>query len=170
VPFSLGTVLAGGGGRLVTADPTASGWTARDSTGRVIQVVSFPSEVRPLEDEDWDAALEAALEGDDEPGLRRTAMEAFEAMDRPAEWPVLRTVVLDVDGNVWIQRFQPPWGGGEPTRWWVFSGAGRLLGQVSLPAGLEVEAIGRDRILGVATDELGVERVQVHRIRRPEEG
>jgi hypothetical protein len=167
VPFSAAASVAGGGGRLVVADPTAPTWTARDSTGRVVQTVSFPAEARSLQDEDWDAALDAMLAGRDDAALRRTATEAYEAMDRPDEWPILEDAVLDDGGHVWLQEFQPPWAGSEPTRWWVFTGEGRLLGPVSLPAGLEVEAIGRDRIVGVTTDELGVERIQVHRIRRP---
>jgi hypothetical protein len=167
VPFSVDAPVAGGGGRLVTAVPTAPVWTARDSTGRVVQVVSFPSGGRPVRDEDWNAALEFALDGDDDPEFRRTVTEAYEAMERPAEWPILETLILDEEGNVWVEGFQAPTAEGEPSRWWVFTGDGRLLGQVSLPAGLKVRAIARDRIVGVATDELGVERIQLHRIRRP---
>lgn len=167
VPFSVGAPMAGGGGRLVTADPSAPVWTARDSAGRVVQRVSFPSEARRLEDGDWAADLEVAVEGEDDPERIRAVTEAYEAMDRPGEWPILDEVILDGDGNVWIEAFQARVDQGEPSRWWVFTGDGRLLGRVSLPAGLEVQAISRDRIVGVATDELGVERIQLHRIRRP---
>jgi hypothetical protein len=88
-------------------------------------------------------------------------------MERPEDQPVFQELIVDDEGHVWLQGFEPPGADVEPSRWWVFDGAGRLLGRVSLPAGLEVHAIRGDRIVGVARDELEVERIQVHRLRRP---
>jgi hypothetical protein len=167
VPFSVGGAVAGGGGRLVTGDPAAPRWTARDTLGRVVQVVSFPAERRPLRDEDWVRAREASIPEGAEPARREAVAEAYGAMERPADWPVFQDLLLDDRGHVWVRRFQAPGTLDEPGRWWVFTGEGRLLGQVSTPAALAVHAIVGDRIVGVATDSLGVERVRAHRIRRP---
>lgn len=167
VPFSLDGQLAGGGGRLITAAPTAPLWTARDSTGRVVQVVSFPAEARPVGNDAWEAALAAAIPEDADARRRQAVTEAYAAMERPEEQPVIQELIVDDEGHVWLEGFRPPGAEAEPSRWWVFDEAGRLLGRVSLPTGLEVQAIGGDRIVGVARDELEVERIQVHRLRRP---
>ena len=168
VPFSVEGQLAAGGGRLVTAEPTAPLWTARNTTGEVVQTVSFPAEARAVGDDDWDAALRAALPEDADAARRQAVAAAYRAMERPDTWPIVQELILDPEGNVWLEAFRPPGQDREASRWWVFGGDGRLLGRVALPTGLEVHAIGRDRIVGVSRDDLDVERIQLHRLRRPD--
>ena len=50
--------------------------------------------------------------------------------------------------------------------WTVFNPEGRVLGFVETPAGLDIYEIGEDYILGLATDELGVEYMQVWALER----
>lgn len=47
-------------------------------------------------------------------------------------------------------------------RWDVFAADGFYLGRVDVPASFRIEEVGRGQALGVATDELGVERVQLY--------
>lgn len=50
----------------------------------------------------------------------------------------------------------------------VFASDGTLLGRVPFPPGIEVLEIGTDYVLGVTEDELGVERVVLHGLVKPE--
>ena len=88
--------------------------------------------------------------------------------------PVMRSLRIDADGNVWIEPFFQF--GEEPAPYWVFDRAGAWLGDVSLPPGLDrgshpVQApaleIGSDYVLGVWVDELDVERVRLYRLEKP---
>jgi hypothetical protein len=71
---------------------------------------------------------------------------------------------VDSDGNLWVQRFGFPWEAS--SRWGVFSEDGAFLGHVEMPASLTVHQIGADWVIGVATDDLDVERVGLYRLDR----
>jgi len=78
--------------------------------------------------------------------------------------PVFDEIVLDDSGMLWVREYQPPWRAKE--RWWVFDQALAWLGSVTVPDGLEVAQVTEDRVVGVVTDELGVERVAVYELSR----
>jgi len=61
-----------------------------------------------------------------------------------------------------VQRFLKPWEHDAAAVWLVFDPAGRLLGEVEMPAGLEVFEIGEDYVLGLVRDDLDVERLMLH--------
>jgi hypothetical protein len=93
--------------------------------------------------------------------------DAYAAMTRPAAWPFFDDLHIDPTGHLWVQRFRAPWAEGGTRTWWVFAPDGRHLGAVVFPGALDVHQITEDAVVGVVTDELGVERVQAHRLRRP---
>jgi len=49
----------------------------------------------------------------------------------------------------------------------VLDSRGRLLGDLTLPTGLRPLQVGHDWILGVTEDDMGVNRVVLHRVRKP---
>jgi hypothetical protein len=67
---------------------------------------------------------------------------------------------VDSEGNVWVRQYAT--GLSQSRTWTVFDGAGVWLGEIDLPDGLRVTQIGSSFVLGVATDELGVEYVNLH--------
>jgi hypothetical protein len=82
------------------------------------------------------------------------------------EFPHHFDIVLDAEGNLWVQDYQPmlkP----VPRSWTVFDARGRYLGDVLVPSGLTVHEIGNDYVLGRATDELGVESVVMFPLHKP---
>ncbi len=79
----------------------------------------------------------------------------------PSNSPVME---VDALGNLWVGHWVTP--GDEITRWSVFDLDGRWLGEVDTPAGLDVKQITGDAVIGVATDELDVQYVQVHRLEK----
>lgn len=94
--------------------------------------------------------------------LLRGIQEA--GVELPRQLPAFSDMLLDPAGHLWVRRFQYPWV--EVERWGVFSPAGSFLGHVEMPAGLKVREIGEDYVLGVALDELEVERVALYPLER----
>lgn len=85
-------------------------------------------------------------------------------VEMPPALPAYTDLQAAPDGHLWAKRFIPPW---EDThRWGVFAPDGTFLGDLEFPPGLEVTEVGDHHIVGIATDELGVQTVRVHRIVR----
>ena len=93
--------------------------------------------------------------------------------------PAFRAVLGDALGHLWVEEYVLAGAGatGAPVGnssaaeaaaplWTVFDPEGRALGFVETPAGLTLFEIGADYVLGLATDELGIERVQVWALER----
>ena len=91
--------------------------------------------------------------------------QLFQEWSYPDTQPEYDRLVIDRPGNVWIRHFhvEPE----DSTAWTIFNNAGWWLGDLSLPAALEVKDIGDHYLLGVWTDDLGVEQVRQYRIEKP---
>lgn len=77
--------------------------------------------------------------------------------------PMYVGVKGDGTGRLWLERFRMP---DETARSWdVISAEGEWLGTVTTPAGLSVLRIANGVLVGRARDSLGVERVQLFRLR-----
>lgn len=95
------------------------------------------------------------------PGLRE--------QPRASTLPVLKSINLDADGNLWVEPHSRH--GAEVPPFEVYAADGTWLGTVALPPGLQLVNsvgiptgfdIGDDYILGVWQDELGVEYVRMY--------
>lgn len=69
------------------------------------------------------------------------------------------------DGSVWVRLRDADADG--PQRILVLDGDGRAVARAAVPAGLEVQHVGRDFVLGVRRDSLGIESVHEHAVQRP---
>lgn len=90
---------------------------------------------------------------------------------RSSTLPILRSIQLDAEGNVWVERYFHP--GEVPPPYLVFGSDGRWLGEVGVPPGLDrgfipYQApslqIGSDFFLGVWKDELDVQTVRLYEL------
>ena len=98
----------------------------------------------------------ATVDDSIKPRLRRE----IPRMPLPSSFPAYTSLRLDSMENLWVERFPRP---GELQRsWLVFSRAGHVIAEVIAVKGLRVLDIGNDYVLGVHTDDDGVERVQLH--------
>jgi len=97
------------------------------------------------------------------PGQRPARRVELDALPRPATRPAYGDVLADGAGRIWAAVWVPD---GDAPAWTVFDPAGRLLGDVPMPPGFTPRWIGDDLVAGVQRDDLGVERVRVHRIER----
>ena len=111
-------------------------------------------------------------------GVLRSALEARDHMmlrflpDAPPieAVPHIAGLLVDDRGRLWTKAFDPGtdavWlDGGRQVQggtWWVADADGRVVATVALPSPLRPLEVRDDRILGVSTDALGVQRVVVH--------
>lgn len=109
-----------------------------------------------------DALLEAYVRGtfpDADDARLATELEQHREVPLPDSLPGYNDVLIAPGGELWAQRFTMP--GADSVRWDVFRPDGIYLGRVMVPVPFQPWEVGRNDLLGVATDELDVERVQV---------
>ncbi len=106
-----------------------------------------------------EALIQARIEAT--PAERRLGLrESLEAMPVPDARPAYGALLPDGAGNLWVAEWAPS--GSTPRGWTVLDSEGRWLGKVAMPEGFLPTQIGTDWVLGIETDELGVERVVVY--------
>ncbi|MEO5826977.1 MAG: hypothetical protein ABIR59_13910 [Gemmatimonadales bacterium] len=96
------------------------------------------------------------------PMLRAIAEAGF-----PTELPPYDQLLVDATGATWLREDVGPIHRDiSPQHWTIFDRKGRWLGEVTSPAGLVVHQVTRDRVVGIWTDEDGVQQVHIHTLRR----
>jgi len=112
---------------------------------------------------------------EDEPFMR-DVLEPLDDFPAPEHRPAFLDLIVDDEGNLWAREY-PVEIGGYPTNdqvdpsdppdvWHVFDPEGRLLGPVEMPRGFELHGVHGGYAIGVAVDDLDVERVQLYPIDR----
>jgi hypothetical protein len=89
---------------------------------------------------------------------------AIEVMPRPRDLPAFSSIIVDRDDHLWVEDY--PRIDAAEASWAVFDPEGRLLGTVALPTRFRPTDIGGSYVLGVWSDELGVEHVRMYQLRR----
>jgi hypothetical protein len=100
---------------------------------------------------------------------RLDLVQELNEVPEPASVPRVAEVLLDDEGRFWLKRYEPASdsqvissferrAGGE---WWVLQPDGRRVAVIQLPDGYTPMDVRGERIVGVASDELDVERVLV---------
>ena len=159
VPFSPRSVAAGSSHGVVVTDGAAYGIQVfgEDGSLRLIARLDDPRPIRT------DAHVERYVRGTRSESNERQVQDAIERYRQsplPDSLPGYTALLFVEGGEVWAQRYGLP---DEPMRRWdVFAPDGVYLGRVAVPASFRIEEVSRGEVLGVATDELGVERVQLY--------
>ncbi len=133
--------------------------------GRLERIIRWPGGDLTITDPEIAAYHAARLEAVD-PRARPALERSLAEMPMPPAFPAFDRLETDPDGNVWIASFRRPTSSQQS--WTVIGPHGALLGTVAVPSDLVITDIGRDVVLGIATDELGVERIRLHTLRKPE--
>ena len=72
--------------------------------------------------------------------------------------------VTALDGSVWLRQPQPP---AKPAMFWRIAADGKVLAPVALPSSIRPFRVTRNRVWGVAENELGEPVVEVHDVVDP---
>ena len=143
--------------------------------GRARMIVRVDSRPVPVTDAMVRDQRDRRLEGIEDADFRRRMRTYFDEMPVPETLPAFDGLMVDDLGYPWVRHYSNAEaggaadpvadGGGEgPRSYDVFRPDGRWLGTLPVPAGFQPLQIGRDYLLGVYRDELGVEHVQRWRL------
>jgi hypothetical protein len=135
----------------------------RSGTPRRIARVAAPD--REVTAAMRDAYVEDLLADLPDANARRTTRAIYAEMPEVEVLPPYDRLLVDATGALWVANGQIP---GEPIRWVILDGDGRLVGRLETPEGLRPMEIGVDHILALATDELGIEEVRLYGLQRPD--
>lgn len=89
----------------------------------------------------------------------REMIANYRDMPMPERLPAYTDLLFADTGELWARRYTLP--GATLHSWDVFGTDGGYLGRVEVPSSFRVEEVGRNQVVGIATDELGVQRVEV---------
>ena len=175
-PMSPRSVFASDGTRLYVGDtlnPLVRGVLAPGVVD--VEITWEPTESGSA-DSAFDQVVEEAVSRAG-PELAEETRQRLRAAPVPTQLSVFWDFLLDPQGYIWIQPYQPLahsfalgarylGGVGSGGTWWVVTRDGRLAGSVGVPEGLEVTQITTTAVVGIRRDGLGVETVHVHRVSR----
>lgn len=176
VPFTIGTLFAAAGRSFYAADPERFELRRYARDGSLERIIRIPYTALPVTQRHVHLETERLLEKQRAmfrgapsglpflTALVRGQAAALKEVPFPDSFPPYERLWSDPTGHLWVQAYRRI--GEDVSEMIVFDPDGRWLGAVELPADLTVHEIGRDYLLGVRSDELGVDFVQLHRLRR----
>jgi hypothetical protein len=139
----------GDGYRIVVLSPS----------GDTLRVYQRQVEAPPVTDAERDTAL-----ADLRNRIREAGGTPPAHIDLPERKPAIQGLTVDSQGNLWVRA--PMGEGWTRTEYGVFDPLGSYLGALTMMP-ITIEEIGRDAVVAVATDTMGVQRVVVLPIRKP---
>lgn len=168
------TPAPGGGVRVGWGEQFQVHELAPDGTlRRVIRRTHEPVQVTDEVLSEYERSYRTAMENSpSDPGSHGLTLEDLVERHRStphrSELPAFSALRTDPDGRLWAEHYTPTYGrqfryGAE---WSVFDPDGRWLDTVRTPEGLDVQQIGSDFVLGLHTDEFGLESVRVYALER----
>ncbi len=176
VLFGRNSYLAASANDFVAGESDAFELRRRTWDGRLLTVIRKPGAARKVTAAELNIAR-AEAEKARQQSFKLTAAAARPAsattLPRPsnadtevpyrATHPFFDALLIDATGHVWVR--EPSVGSGTRS-WLVFDPSGIWLGTISVQANLKITDVGRDYVLGVYRDELGVESVRLYRLDR----
>lgn len=157
IPFGYRTFIRAHGDRVIVARSERFELKIFNASGELEEIWRAPGIEREITADDVDArgtrfAVESGRsDADDE---YRQLLEHFPP---PRTIPAFAEVLSGQDGTVWLAEYQLDPGG--QRNWWVLGSDGLRIGRVKVRADLDVRSVANGVVLGVMTDELGIERV-----------
>jgi hypothetical protein len=168
VPFARQAYVAVAGERLYVGDSGTGQITVYSRQG--VPSATLRSPLAPWRVQGADVAeyRKKQLEQIQDPERRREMQATLDAVPVPGVSPAFGGLAVDPDGNVWVQAYPHP--ADETVTWAVLGPDGAQLAEIRVPRPLQVMEVGRDYLLGLRRDELGVETLELYAVRRERGG
>jgi hypothetical protein len=161
-PFGHQRMVAVHGNSILTGDGSTFEVRQLDADGRLVRIMRRPGTPAAIDASSIRAFEQAMLETAASDLQRQRWNQLFREWSYPDSQPVYDQLLVSTAGDVWVRHFAI---GQQPTaRWSVFDPAGRWLGEVTTPGDLVVMELGEDHVLGLWTDDYGVEYVRVYAV------
>lgn len=139
--------------------PTIHEYDAGGVLRRVIRLDEPPRKPKPT-----DLEHHVVNERRRRDSLNAIWVDMYRKFPLPTELPAFNSLLVDETGTLWAEVYSLD--RTRPTVWLVFDHDGRGLGSVETPAGLKVQQIGTDFVLGTIRDGFGVDYVRRYRLHR----
>ena len=170
----------GFGGQAIVAAGDSVGWYGHSShfslerlslDGSVRRIVRLDRATRPVTGEDVSEAQRAVEQSLSQQGANRTLMQRIMDTEFAEAHPAHGRALVDEGGYLWVAGYEVPTFGAEPVgsaqeSWDVFDSEGRWRTQLDMPVGFRLYQAGEDFVLGVNTDDLGVQRIHLYALSR----
>jgi hypothetical protein len=169
IPFARSTFVAAGASDVYVGSNDSfeiHEFGSDGSLSRIIRRVDVPQV--PVSDAAIEWSIEAREATMENPRVLSSSptstsiREGVLKLPRVASLPTFSGLQSDMSGNLWVKNYLYPWIDERPEAWTVFNSDGFLHAWVEHPEGLQIHEVGEDYVLGVVTDELGVERVRLY--------
>lgn len=172
VPLGRQTVAVAQGDRFYLAQNNAWELEVRRIDGKLIRLIRVDTRPGPITPDDITAHRKAQLEQIEAIPMMRNVPEGVKSQIRarieqakyPATLPFVSALLIDAEGNIWVQEVQPP--RVKSSVFAVVDSSGRLLGRVTMPADFRAATIGTDAVYGVWRDSDDVQHVRAYPLRK----
>lgn len=156
--FAKRSHVVGGGDAIVRGDADRMQVEQLSSSGELLRILRIA---------DWPLDLDAeAVAAERRAWLGPNPHPMEEQLPNPDVRPAYSQVLVDAEAAIWLRPFLGRSERGGPETWQALDSAGTWLGGVDVMEGLRLASVGRDWVLGVWTDSLGVEHPRMHRLTR----
>lgn len=135
--------------------------------GELLKLVRLDRPSRPVTDADVQALVAERLGRARGQPYEQDTRDRLANAVRPDSFPPHLLLETDDHGNLWVMEYWA-WFAGVDQNWAVFAPDGTFLGDVVVPAGLQVFSIHDRHLVGRWRDELGVEFVHMYAIEKPQ--
>lgn len=167
VPFGATTTVTTSGNDFIVGTEVTTELRVFGPDGKLERILRWPDHERPLTAGRFQAYVNSALAT--VPEAQRSAFRSrLNAMPRPKTQPPYGTVLADSEGRVWVGDYpgqESVVGLARPSRHWlVFGPDGAIAAQVETPGGFDVKSVRGSDIIGVYSDQMGVESIRIYRI------
>ena len=105
--------------------------------------------------------IEDRASGTTDPDAQARVRDSWSAVPVSDHLPAFASMMADALNHLWVEEYEPPGEELPGVIWCVFDPDGEVLGFVETPEGLLIYDIGEDYILGLVTDEMDVEFIQL---------
>lgn len=163
MPFTRRLRVAAAGSTVAVGETDRYEFRLYRPDGTLRRIVRRTRRPEPVTDADLEGWI-AHRFPDADAAERRRIRQEYRSADLPDFLPAFEAMLLDRRGRLWIREFGRGDRDDRTTRWSIVDPEHRKVAQLEMPAALEPYEIGDDYVLGVWTDELGVERVRLYRL------
>ncbi len=162
VPFLKSFQGDAGGKAIVVGNTRSFDIRAYDARGKLVRIIRRPHPLREVEATDRRAWIDGQLAAVTDPIVRNRRRRQYEQMAFPSTVPAFESLILGEDGQLWVEEFDPADSPSVESLWSVYDQRGHRLGQVVMPPLFRPFEIGRDYVLGVWRDDVGIEYVRLY--------
>jgi len=165
--FTLGPSLVTGASadRIWIGDAGTGDITIRDAGGRTVAKAGMPVRPRAFSTAALERAKRSALTSASTPDLTARYENLYDRSRRPRTAPVFTRFIAGTDGQMGVELFEEE-GPRVPRSIAILDRDGEVVARLTIPANVVVHEIGTDYVLGIQTDDDGVERVVQFRLIR----